>query len=224
MTTQIQNSQTQSSGISGQQQETKPSDKEMNFRALENRLRNEQLEKQELQRQLQLAQQQARPVQQEEEDDNEPYVDRKKLNKTLSRFGEATQGEIQKAMEIAKQSAKEELKQEMWLENNPDFYDTLKHAEKFAQRAPKLAETILRMPEGFERQKLVYQNIKELGIDKPEQKQSSIQDKIDANQRSPYYQPSGVGTAPYASVGDYSKQGQKQAYEKMQQLKSKYGM
>ena len=155
MTTQIQNSQTQSSGISGQQQETKPSDKEMNFRALENRLRNEQLEKQELQRQLQLAQQQARPVQQEEEDDNEPYVDRKKLNKTLSRFGEATQGEIQKAMEIAKQSAKEELKQEMWLENNPDFYDTLKHAEKFAQRAPKLAETILRMPEGFERQKLV---------------------------------------------------------------------
>jgi hypothetical protein len=122
-------------------------------------------------------------------------------------------------MEMAKQAAKEELKQEMWLENNPDFYDVLQHAEKFAQKAPKLAETILRMPEGFERQKLVYQNIKELGINKPEQKQPSIQEKIDANRRSPYYQPSGVGSSPYSQVGDFSPTGQKNAYEKLKQLK-----
>ena len=38
-------------------------------------------------------------------------------------------------MEQAKFSAKEELRQEMWLENNPDFYDTLKHAEKFAEKS-----------------------------------------------------------------------------------------
>jgi hypothetical protein len=127
-------------------------------------------------------------------------------------------------MEHAKTAAKEELKQEMWLENNPDFYEVLGNAEKFAQRSPKLAETILRMPEGFERQKLVYQNIKELGLHKPETKAPSIQDKIDANKRSPYYQPSGVGTAPYASAGDFSAVGQKNAYDKMQELKSRLRM
>jgi hypothetical protein len=157
---------------------------------------------------------------QEEEDDSEPYVDLKKLNKKLSANNQTTQSEIQKAMEIAKRTAKEELKQEMWLENNPDFYDVLQKADDFAQRAPKLAENILKMPDNFARQQLVYQTIKEMGIDKPAQKQSTIQDKIDANKRSPYYQPTGSNSAPYAAVGDFSPTGQKNAYEKMQQLKS----
>ena len=47
------------------------------------------------------------------------------------------------------------------------------------------------------------------------------QEKIDANRKSPYYQPSGVGAAPYASAGDFSDSGQKSAYAKMQELKSR---
>lgn len=203
-----------------QVQEQKESQKEINFRkqeAMYQRMLKEKEERLvELERQVQ---QRQNVSNNDDDDDTEPYVDQKKLNKTLSKFGQNTQSEIHKAMEMAKQKAKEELKEEMWLENNPDFYDILQHAEKFAQKAPKLAESILKMPEGFERQKLVYQNIKELGIDKPESKQPSIQSKIDANKKSPYYQPSGVGTAPYASVGDFSASGQKNAYEKMQQLK-----
>lgn len=202
------------------QTEQKTNDKELNFRALEakyqQQLNIERTEKERLQQELQQRQSQSND---DEEEDNEPYIDKKKLNKTLSKFGQNTQSEIQKAMEHAKYQAKEELKQEMWLENNPDFYETLKHAEKFAQRAPKLAESILRMPEGFERQKLVYQNIKELGVDKPEPKQQSVQEKIDANRKSPYYQPSGVGSAPYASQADFSPAGQKNAYDKLLELK-----
>jgi hypothetical protein len=156
----------------------------------------------------------------DDEDESEPYVDHKKLNKTLAKFGQQakqeTQGEIQKAVQMA---LAEERKQN-WIKNNPDFYDVLQHANKFAEKDPDLAETILEMPDTFERQKLVYKNIKALGIDKPDQKVPSIQEKIDANRRSPYYQPSGVGTAPYAQVGDFSAQGQKQAYDKMQQLKA----
>lgn len=205
-----------------QVQENKPNDKEINFRALEARYQKEldkvNLEKERLTRELE---EKTKAPNSDYDDDTEPYVDHKKLNKTLAKFGQNTQSEIQKAMEVAKLAAKEELKQEMWLENNPDFYQVLQHAEKFAQRAPKLAESILRMPEGFERQKLVYQNIKELGIDKPEVKQSSIQDKVDANRRSPFYQPSGVGTAPYSSQSDFSQSGQKNAYDKMQELKSR---
>jgi hypothetical protein len=77
------------------------------------------------------------------------------------------------------------------------------------------------MPEGFERQRLVYENIKALGVDKPISKEPSVQEKIEANRKSPYYQPSGVGAAPYASQSDFSAGGQKQAYEKMQELKNR---
>lgn len=203
-------------------QEQKPSEKEVNFRRLEARyqqeLDNERAKRMELEKQLQ---QSAQKPPELEEDDSEPYVDNKKLNKSLNKFGQSTQAEIQKAMQYAKESAKEELKQEMFLENNPDFYQVLEHAEKFANKAPRLAENILKMPEGFERQKLVYHTIKEMGLDKPEQKQSSVQDKIDANRRAPYYQPSAVGAAPYASQSDFSANGQKQAYDKMKELQSR---
>jgi hypothetical protein len=214
MTTPAQENQAQT-------QENKPNDKELNFRMLEQRYQRE-LEKERTARiAAEEAVQQRKTTSADDEDDTEPYVDHKKLNKTLTRHTQNTQTEIQKAMEQAKHAAKEELKQEMWLENNPDFYDVLKHAEKFAQRAPKLADTILRMPEGFERQRLVYQNIKALDIDKPDVKQPSVQEKIDANRKGPYYQPSGISNAPYTSQGDFSESGQKQAYDKMQQLKSR---
>jgi actin-related protein len=209
-------------------QENKPNDKEYNFRAIEARLRREEQARLEAEKRAQEAERRAQEIEarrsqvDEEDDDSEPYVDKKKLEKKLARFGQSTKSEIQKSMEEVKYAAKEELKQEMWLENNPDFYDVLQHAEKFAARAPEMAKTILRMPEGFDRQKLVYQSIKELGLDKPEQKQSSVQEKIDANRRSPYYQPSGVAAAPYAGAGgDFSTAGQKNAYNKMQELKSR---
>ncbi len=193
-------------------------DKELNFRALEARYEKKLAE--ERQARLDLEQRLKQNTQSDDDDTDEPYVDHKRLNKKLSKFNESTQSEIHKAMESAKFSAKEELKQEMWLESNPDFYDTLKnHADNFAAKAPKLADSILRMPEGFERSKLVYQNIKALGIDEPEKKQSTVQEKIDANRRSPFYQPSGVGSAPYASQGDFSPTGQKNAYDKLQELK-----
>jgi hypothetical protein len=197
-------------------------DKELNFRKLEAKYQEELSKERAARMEAERKIQESVQKQEIEEEDSDPYVDHKKLNKTLSKFGQTTQSEINKAMEIAKRTAKEELKREMWIENNPDFYEVLnKHAEKFAQRSPKLAETILKMPEGFERQQLVYQNIKELGIDKPEQPQSSIQDKIDANRRSPFYQPSGVAASPYGARGDYSEGGQKQAYDKMKELQAR---
>lgn len=161
-----------------------------------------------------------------EEDDSDnpdPYVDHKRLDKKLNKFGQNTQKEIKNAMEQAKHLAKEELKQEMFLDNNSDFHHILEnYSEDFASKHPKLADNILRMPQGFERQKLVYQTIKELGVDKPKAKEQSIQEKVDANRRSPYYQPSGVvGSAPYSQVGDFSQSGQKSAYEKMKDLQKR---
>ena len=202
-----------------QPQQQKVDTKELNFRQLEAKYEKQlQIERAARVEAERIAQE--RRIPEPEEDDSEPYVDHKKLDKKLARFGEQskqqTQSEIHKAVQVA---ISEERKQN-WLKQNSDFYDVLQHAEKFAQHDPDLAETILEMPEGFERQKLVYKNIKALGLHKEAPKQASIQEKVDANRRSPYYQPSGVGTAPYSSQSDFSANGQKAAYEKMQQLKA----
>lgn len=213
-------------------QEQKISDKEFNFRQIEKQLKEareaqakESARRQELEREIENIKSlalQKNQVAEDDDDFSEPYVDHKKLNKKLSKFGENTQSEIQKAMELAKRKAKEELKQEMFLESKPDFYDTIQaHANKLYEVAPELANSILSMPDTFERQKLVYHNIKSLGLDKPAKQESTIQSKIDANRKSPYYQPTDVSSAPYASAGDFSKSGQETAYKKMQELKKR---
>jgi actin-related protein len=207
-------------------QTTKPNDKEYNFRALEakyqRQLEQERAEKERAMRELE----EARKVQQmklndEEEDDSEPYIDKRRLNKTLSSFEKRFEEKIDQRAEEKARKLFEEEKRNAWLDQNRDFYDVMQHAEKLVQKSPDLAETILKMPEGFERQKLVYANIKALGLDKPEQKTPSIQEKIDSNRRMPYYQPSGIANAPYSQVGDFSPAGQKQSYDKMKQLQSR---
>lgn len=216
--------QTQTPPQVNQTLENKPSDKELNFRMLEakyeKQLAQERAARQEAEKQTQeaLAKKNA-PI--EEDEDSEPYVDHKRLNRTLSSFEKKMEEKIDRKAEEKARSMIDQNKRDNWLKNNPDFYDVLQHAEKFAQKDPELAESILEMPEGFERQKLVYKTIKSMGLHMPEVKQPSIQDKIDSNRRSPYYQPSGVGTAPYASHSDFSANGQKDAYSKMQELKKR---
>lgn len=203
------------------------SNKELNFRALEQKYQQqvaqERAERERLSQELEKLHN-IKSNRDDEEDDSEPYVDHKKLRREQAKFGQQikqeTQGEIQKAVQHA---LKEERKQ-TWLKNNSDFYDVMQHAEKFAQSDPELAETILEMPDNFERQKLVYKNIKALGLHKPADPQQSIQDKIDANRKGAFYQPTGVSPVPYNSQTDFSPTGQREAYDKIKALRSKYGM
>lgn len=211
-------------------QETTPvqpiDDKEKNFRALENKYKAQLAQEREARLEAERIAQEAMQKKQllqndDEDDDSEPYVDKRKLHKTLNKFGEQTKQQTQAEIRQAVQQAIEEERNSNWLKNNPDFEDVMAHAEKIYNVDPELADTILKMPNNFDRQKLVYKNIKALGLDKPPQKPQSIQDKVDANRRTPYYQPSGVGAAPYHSTSDFSAGGQKQAYEKMQELKNR---
>lgn len=216
--------QTPSSQASNQAtQENKPSDKELNFRMLEAKyekaLAQERSARLEAEKAAHEAMTKKQQVADDDDNDDEPYIDQKKLKKKLDRFGEQTKVQTQSDINKAVHVALQEERKNNWLKSNNDFYDVLQHAEKLAQRDPDLAESILEMPEGFERQKLVYKNIKALGLHKAEVKQQTIQEKVDSNRRSPYYQPSGVGTAPYNAQSDFSAGGQKQAYDKMQELK-----
>lgn len=208
-----------------QTQETKPSDKELNFRALEAKFqrqleqeRNARLEAEKKAAELERARASARQDD-DEDDDAEPYVDHKRLNKKLAKFGEQSKQQVQSEIQRAVQMAIQEERKNNWIKQNSDFHDVLQHANKLAEQDPELAESILEMPEGFERQKLVYKSIKSLGLHKPQPKEFSIQDKVNANKKAPYYQPSGVNGSPYSNQSDFSPAGQKQAYEKMQELK-----
>ena len=209
--------------------EQKPNDKELNFRALEakfqKQLEQERAEKLEAQRVAKELMEKTQRNDREDEDDAEPYVDYKKLEKKLAAFEKKLEEKIDRKSEEKSTKMIEKERQQAWIENNPDFYDVVqKNAEKFMHQAPHLADAILKMPDGFERQKLVYYNIKSLGLDKPEVKQPSVQEKIDANRRSPFYQPPTMGTAPYASTGDFSASGQKNAYDHMKELQKRLRM
>jgi len=201
-------------------------DKEYNFGKLREQLERERSAKEQLEQRMAILEQamqqkNSKPVDDEDED-TEPYVDTRKLNKKLSQFGEQTKQATADIVRNEVQKAIYEERKQAWFKNNPDFQKVMREdvLNKFEQTAPDLAQSILSIPDEFERQKLAYANIKALRLDQPEIKQPSVQEKIDANRRSPYYQPTGVGSAPYASQGDFSPQGQKAAYDKMQQLKA----
>jgi translation elongation factor P/translation initiation factor 5A len=173
-----------------------------------------------------LAQERSRradPHDDDDQEDDEPYVDRRKLNKELHKFQKNIEQTIDQKAEAKAMALLEQERRSNYLKENNDFDQIMNPdtIEKFAQKHPRLAENILRMPEGFERNKLVYENIKALRIDQPEKQESSIQEKIDLNKRSPYYQPSSVGATPNAMAGDFSDSCQKNAYAKMQDLKKR---
>lgn len=194
--------------------------KEYNFRALEQKLQREAEARQEAERKI--AEYEERLSSNDDDDDLEPYVDHKKLQKKLTSFERDLKKSIQSEAKNVAHQMMSQNKQETWMKNNPDFYDVIKkHADQFAAYDPELAETILEMPDTFERQKLVYKNIKALKLHEPPKQEPSIQDKIDANRRSPYYQPSNVSSAPYSAQGDFSPAGRKQAYEKMKELQGR---
>lgn len=209
------------------QTQTTVSDKELNFRKMEayyeRQLERERQGRLEAERKVHESTQKKPIIAAEDDDDDEtdPYVDHKKLKNKLNKFERKLEEKIEAAAEKKARMMIKEEREGSWMRQNADFENVMQHAERFAQLNPDLAETILQMPEGFERKKLVYSTIKSMGLHKPPEPQQTIQQKAEQNLRSPYYQPSGVGTSPYATGGNFSEQGQKQAYDKMQDLKKR---
>jgi hypothetical protein len=160
------------------------------------------------------------PVRDDDEDDSEPYIDQKKLNKRFAQFEETFEKKVDARAEQKARNMIEQERQSSFLKQNPDFQQILSPEliQKFAEKHPEIAEPMLDMPDNFSRQKLLYQNIKALGLHRPAAATPSIQETIDKNRRSPFYQPTGGNTPPYAGQGDFSAAGQKNAYAKMKEL------
>lgn len=193
-------------------------------RMYEKQLLEERSQKQELEKrlaELESTKRSTRSQDVDDDDDGEPYVDKKTLKKQLERFSRDIGQDIDKRAEEKARGLLEQERQINFVRSNPDFEQILSPEliQKFAEKHPEVAEQMLEMPDNFARKKLLYQNIKALGVNRPAQLAPSIQETIDKNRRSPYYQPSGSGaTPPYAAVGDFSDVGQENAYKKMQTL------
>lgn len=194
---------------------------ERNFAAMREALEAERRARKEAEeRAARLEASQKATVQSDDTDYGDPYVDDRKLDKKLSSFESKMDQKIERMAEEKARKMIELERQQAWIKQNADFYDVMQHAQKLAEKDPELAETILAMPDTFERQKLVYKSIKAQGVHKPAEAKPSIQDQINNNKKAVYYQPTDKGMAPYSAQGDFSPQGQKAAYEKLLQLKS----
>lgn len=203
----------------------KTNDKEYNFAQMRKQLEQERAEKLQWKAKAEEAEKVRAKAHAQDDDDfsDEPYVDEKRLQKKFAKFEERFEQKVDEKAEAKARALIEQERQNAFLKANPDFHEILKEdvIQKFAEKHPDIAEPMLEMPNNFARQKLLYQNIKALGVNKPPAPAPSIQDTIDKNKRSPFYQPSGVAAAPYASAGDFSDTGQKAAFQKMKELQKR---
>lgn len=192
-------------------------------RKYERELEQERSSRQAAEERLQALEAQARgkPVDEDDEGDDQPYVDKRSLKRELSKWGKDIDQKIDQRAEQKARMMLERERQQAFLKSHPDFEQILSPDMliKFAEKCPDNAEDIASLPDDFNRQKLLYNTIKSVGLHKKEEPKTSIQDVVDRNRRSPYYQPNGAGAAaPYSNAGDFSEAGKKAAYERQQSL------
>ena len=206
------------------------SDQEVNFARLRKQLEQERAEKLQIKQRLDeierlQVQKVQSPVSHDDDDDSqEPYVDNKRLKKSLTNLKEDIKKSFKEEVQQEARVLIEQQRQQTYVKSNPDFNQTLtpENIELFAKEHPAIAEGMLRMPDTFDRQALLYEQIKAFQAKKKEAERASVQQTIDQNRKSPFYHPTGIGTAPYnAMQGDFSEAGQKNAYEKLQALKAR---
>lgn len=204
------------------------SEKELNFRAMqakyERELETERRARLQAEEKAASYEKSKQSSQRDEEDDvdDQPYVDQRALNKKLSKFEQNLERKFDALAEEKATKMVEKERQANYLRQNPDFNHMMSqdNLQKFAEKYPGIAENIVEStPEGFGRQKLVYQTMKDLGIGRKEEPKVNIQDVIEKNKQTPFYHPSSYATPSYqGQKGDFSEAGQKAAYEKMQAL------
>lgn len=166
------------------------------------------------------------PVQQDLDDDSEPYVDKKRLGKEMSKLKESLAVEIDRKAEEKARALLAEEKRKDFFKNNKDFHEVMQQdvIRKFIDEQPGLSEDLETLPDNFERQKVVYRMIKALNENKPvapaapAQPKSPLAAAFDARKSAMAYQPGGSSGGPFQSMGDFSQGGMKNAYDRFKSL------
>lgn len=209
----------------------KPSNREENLRNLVKKAERAEMERdQERAEKAQLLQRmqelEARMNQSNSSDDleleDEGYIETRKLKKVLARFEQKIDQKMdQKTEQNARRLLDEERQRSSIYHLKTEYRDfdqvmTEDTVNRFAEKHPGMANTIMKIPDEYERKKMAYEAIKTLGLHE-KKSETPIQERVDRNQKNLYFTPSGVGTSSHPA-GDFSKSGQKAAYEKMKSL------
>lgn len=221
-------------GVAPSAQQPPASDKDVNFANLRKQAEEAryvasqaQLENQRLQQELEsLKRQVSRPVEEEDDETSEPYIDKKALKRELNRFKANLDQEVESRVARRLEEAQSRdfvyrLKAEY-----KDFDDILtpENASKLEQVDPDFAKEILAERDEYRKRKLAYHAIKAAGIHRKVEppREMTAEEKIEANKRNPYYRPSASGqgtpSAPAVhSLGGqrYSEADRKAAWERL---------
>lgn len=208
------------------------SDKEINFRRLENQRDEErerrikaEMEAQLLKQRMDQIEKQLQPKESDPLDGVEDYVDPERLKAVLRQERTALKKE---AEEIAERKMREMRLQDEKLNHvsklRSEFrdYDEVMNEGNIArleQSNPVFLKAVLQIQDDYERKKLAYEYLKQ---STPKVTESpSIKEKVDENLRNPYYIPSGSGTPMAVEFDLSSDKSRKDAYAKLKQAQRK---
>lgn len=216
------------------QPEKKASDKEFNFRRLEAEREKErearikaELEAQMRQKELEEIKEYLKPKEKDPFDDSDDVIDPELRSRIEAKLAKERSTFERKAEEIAKstyeriQREKEEAEKKNYLQKlRGEFkdYDDVVSEQNLAvmfEKDPVFAEAALKIPDDYDRRKLVYARIKALG---PQEEAPSVKDKVLENQKNPYHVPS--GSAPTSNAVDYdlnTRESREAAYKRLKQ-------
>ena len=213
------------------------SDKELNFRRLEearNHDREERIrvetQNQMLQNELNQIKEYMKPKEADPFDDIEEYIDpelKKRLEAKFSNFASSVE---RKAAETAKntyqeiQNKKKEADDKNFMSKLQDKYNDFdevmseQNIFEIGKQKPAFLKAILKVPSEFEKREDLYleiKNSKAAGVKTP-----TVQDRVQANQKNPYFIPSGSAPTSNAIDFDLNAPGAREAaYQKLKAAK-----
>ena len=209
-----------------QEQIEKASDKDQNFANLrrqkdraEQMIESERAERLRLQEELNELKS-ARQVPQEQDiESDDPYIDKRTLDKILAREREVYRKE---ADQLARSALEEQKKKEFMPRLQAEYSDfnevfTDQNLEKLQEINPIAAGKILKMTDPYEQRERAYELIKANGIHKKAAPQKSGQELVDQNKGKIFYTPN-TASSGGATMGDFSESGRKQSYGQMKEL------
>jgi len=204
------------------------SDKELNFRRLENQRDEErerriraEMEAQLLKQRMDHIEKQLQQPEIDPLDGVEDYVDPKRLKAVLEKERTALKKEAEEITERKLRELRDqEHKQNHVARLRSEFrdYDEVMNENNIAnleKTNPVFLKAVLQIQDDYERKKLAYEYLKQ---SKPKVEDvPSIKEKVDENLRNPYYIPSGSGNGMAVEFDIRSTQARKDAYDKLKQ-------
>lgn len=215
------------------------SDKEYNFRKLEEAREKEreerykvELQNQMLQKELEEIKEYLKPKDPDPFDDVDEYIEPELKQRLEAKFAKVSSSFERKAEEIAErkyqeiQSKKEEAEKKNFLpklqKKYQDFNDVMteQNIKLLGEKDERFLKAVLKNPDEYEKREDIYHRIKE--IKGAEEKKPTIQDKVNANQRNPYHVPASAAPTSNAIDFDLNSPGaREEAYKKLQAAKNK---